>query len=144
MKDIFAPVAALLVGAAILLTGQGLQGTLLPVRASLESFPTIAIGVIGAAYFLGFTLGCMKGGELVTRVGHVRVFLAMTALASATPLMHGLVAEPVLWWLLRITTGFSFAVLYVVIESWLNESATKETRGSIFAIYLVINMTMMM
>ncbi len=141
MKDIFAPVAALLVGAAILLTGQGLQGTLLPVRASLESFPTIAIGVIGAAYFLGFTLGCMKGGELVTRVGHVRVFLAMTALASATPLIHGLVLSPVAWGLLRVMTGFCFAVLYIVIESWLNERATNENRGIIFSTYVMITLT---
>ncbi len=141
MKDIFAPVAALLVGAAILLSGQGLQGTLLPVRASLESFPTVAIGVIGAAYFLGFTFGCMKGGDLVTRVGHVRVFLAMTALASATPLIHGLILNPVAWILLRVLTGFCFAVLYIVIESWLNERATNQNRGIIFSTYVMITLT---
>jgi MFS family permease len=141
MKDIFAPVAALLLGAAILLSGQGLQGTLLPVRASIESFSTVAIGVIGAAYFLGFTLGCMKGGELVTRVGHVRVFLAMTALASATPLIHGLVISPVAWTLLRVLTGFCFAVLYIVIESWLNERATNQNRGIIFSTYVMITLT---
>ena len=141
MKDIFAPVAALLLGAAILLSGQGLQGTLLPVRASIESFSTLAIGVIGAAYFLGFTLGCMKGGELVTRVGHVRVFLAMTALASATPLIHGLVLSPVAWTLLRVLTGFCFAVLYIVIESWLNERATNQNRGVVFSTYVMITLT---
>jgi MFS family permease len=91
MKNTLAPVAALLIGVSILLTGQGLQGTLLPVRASLENFSTISIGVIGGAYFLGFTIGCLKGVALVQRVGHVRVFAAMTALASATPLLHALV-----------------------------------------------------
>ena len=83
---VLAPVAALLLSASILLAGQGLQATLLPVRASLESFSTIAIGSMGAAYFFGFTLGCLKGGELVRRVGHIRVFLAMSAIASAAPL----------------------------------------------------------
>ncbi len=82
MKNALAPVATLLVGVAILLTGQGMQGTLLPVRASMELFSTFSIGVIGAAYFFGFTLGCLKGGILVKNVGHVRVFLAMSALAS--------------------------------------------------------------
>ena len=62
MKYALAPVAALLVGVAILMTGAGLQGTLLPVRASLEAFSTVSIGVMGAAYFLGFTLGCLRGG----------------------------------------------------------------------------------
>lgn len=86
MKHALAPVAALLLGVAILLTGQGLQTTLIPVRASLEQFSTVGIGVMGGAYFFGFTLGCLRRGELVRRVGHVRVFLAMTALGSSAPL----------------------------------------------------------
>ncbi|MDA0707146.1 MAG: hypothetical protein O2907_09945 [Proteobacteria bacterium] len=95
MKKALAPVATLLIGVSILLTGQGLQGTLLPVRAVLEEFSTLSIAIMGAAYFFGFTLGCIKGGELVKRVGHVRVFLAMTSLASAVPLLHGMVLDPI-------------------------------------------------
>ena len=143
MKHALAPVAALLIGVSILLTGQGLQGTLLPVRASLEDFSTISIGVIGGAYFLGFTLGCLKSGELIQRVGHVRVFAAMTALASASPLLHGLVVSPWVWSLLRLITGFCFAVLYVVIESWLNERSTNENRGIIFSTYVMITLTVL-
>ena len=37
-------VGPLLLGVAILLTGQGLQSTLLPMRATLESFSPIAVG----------------------------------------------------------------------------------------------------
>jgi len=121
MRRALAPVAALLLGVSILLTGQGLQGTLLPVRATLEGFSTVAIGVMGGAYFFGFTVGCLRGGELIKRVGHIRVFLAMTALASASPLLHGLVLYEWVWTFLRMLTGFCFAVLYIVIESWLNE-----------------------
>ncbi|MGI9220861.1 MAG: MFS transporter [Woeseiaceae bacterium] len=143
MKNALAPVATLLVGVSILLAGLGLQGTLLPVRASLESFSTFAIGVIGAAYFLGFTLGCLKGGELVKSVGHVRVFLAMTALGSAAPLIHGLLLDPVAWTMLRFLTGFCFAVLFVVIESWLNERSSNEDRGIVFSTYVMITLTVM-
>lgn len=143
MIPAIAPVAALLIGVAILLTGQGLQGTLLPVRATLENFPTLAVGVIGATYFLGFTIGCWQGTGLVKSVGHVRVFAAMTALASASPLLHGMWINLWSWSLLRFISGFCFAVLYVVIESWLNESATNENRGSIFSAYVLINMTML-
>ena len=137
------PVAALLIGVAILLTGQGLQGILVPVRAGLENFPTIAIGLIGAGYFLGFTVGCLKTGALVQRVGHVRVFAAMTALASAVPLFHGMWTNPLVWGLLRVISGFCFAVLYVVIESWLNERATNENRGIVFSTYVFITLTVM-
>jgi MFS family permease len=136
-------VAALLVGAAILLTGQGLQGTLLPVRASLESFSTISIGLMGTTYFLGFTFGCLKGASLIRGVGHVRVFAAMTAIASAMPILHGLWVNPWVWSLLRFITGFCFAILYLVIESWLNERSTNENRGSVFSAYVLINMTVL-
>ena len=47
MIRVLAPVTALLISVSILLTGQGLQCTLLPVRASVEAFPTIAIGATG-------------------------------------------------------------------------------------------------
>jgi len=136
-------VAALLVGAAILLTGQGLQGTLIPVRATLEDFSTISIGLIGTTYFLGFTFGCLKGALLISGVGHVRVFAAMTAIASAVPLLHGLWVDPWVWGALRFVTGFCFAILYLVIESWLNERSTNKNRGGVFSAYVLINMTVL-
>lgn len=64
----------LLVAVAILLTGQGLQGVLLPVRANLEQFSTLSVGFIGGTYLLGFTLGCLLGARMIRRVGHVRFF----------------------------------------------------------------------
>ena len=138
-----ASVAALLFGTAILLTGQGLQGTLIPVRATLENFSTISIGLMGATYFLGFTFGCWKGAVLIRAVGHVRVFAAMTATASAIPLLHGLWVNPWVWSSLRFVTGFCFAVLYLVIESWLNERSTNDNRGGVFSAYILINMTVL-
>ena len=143
MRHALASVAALLIGVSILLTGQGLQGTLLPVRAGLEAFSTVSIGIMGAAYFFGFTLGCLRGGDLVGRVGHVRVFLAMTALGSAAPLVHGLFLSPLAWALLRMISGFCFAVLYIVIESWLNERATNENRGVVFSTYAMISLSVL-
>lgn len=143
MIRLLSPVAPLLLGVGILLAGQGLQGTLLPVRASLEGFSTLAIGMMGGAYFFGFTLGCLRGPKLVFRVGHIRVFAAMTAAASAAPLLHGLWLETWLWWLLRFVTGYCFAVLYVVIESWLNEVSSNESRGAVFSAYTLITLTVL-
>ena len=143
MMRMLTPVAALLLGVAILLTGQGLQSTLLPVRANMESFPTLAIGLMGGAYFLGFTLGCLRGIQLVQKLGHVRVFAAMAALASAAPLLHALWLDTWVWWMLRLTSGYCFAVLYVVIESWLNEQSSNENRGTVFSAYVFISMTVL-
>ncbi len=143
MRGAIASVATLLFGTAILLTGQGLQGILLPLRATLEDFSTISIGLMGASYFLGFTFGCWKGAELIRGAGHVRVFAAMTAVASAIPIFHGLWVNPWLWSSLRFLTGFCFAVLYLVIESWLNERSTNQNRGTVFSAYILINMTVL-
>ncbi|MEE4174300.1 MAG: MFS transporter [Xanthomonadales bacterium] len=143
MRQALASVAALLLGTAILLAGQGLQGILLPVRATLENFSSQAIGFFGGAYFLGFTLGCWLGVPMIRRAGHVRVFAAMTALASAAPLLHGLWINLGSWVALRLISGFCFAVLYVVIESWLNERASNEDRGVVFSAYILINMTVL-
>jgi MFS family permease len=138
-----APVASLLLGVAILLAGQGLQSTLIPLRANLEAFSTIGIGLMGGAYFLGFTIGCLRGVKLVQKLGHVRVFAAMAAIASATPLILALFVNVWAWWLLRLISGFCFAILYVVIESWLNEKSSNENRGLVFSAYTFISMTVM-
>ncbi len=141
MTAAVAPVAALLLSVAFLLMGNGLQGTLLPVRASVESFGALEIGLLGSSYFLGFTIGCLYGPHVVRRAGHIRTFTAMVAIASCVVLGHALVVEAISWWVMRAATGFCFAVLYMVIESWLNEKSTNENRGFIFSIYTIINLT---
>ncbi len=138
-----APVSALLLSVVFLLMGNGLQGTLLPVRAQLELFSTGDIGILGSFYFLGFASGCYFGPHLVRRVGHIRAFAAMVSLASTATLVHVLVLEPLFWWPVRAITGFCFAVLYMVIESWLNEKSTNEIRGLVFSIYTIINLVVL-
>lgn len=134
-----APIGALLLSVALLLTGNGLQGTLLPVRASIEGFGELSIGVLGASYYSGFVLGCLMTPRLISRVGHIRVFAAMVAVASATPLLHALVVTPAFWWILRALTGLCLASIYLVIESWLNERSTTANRGTIFTTYTTVN-----
>lgn len=144
MAKTFAPIAALLLSVALLIMGNGLQGTLLPVRASLEAFDALEIGVMGSAYYLGFVLGCVRGGPLIRRVGHIRVFTALAAIASTVALVHAISITPWSWWLLRALTGFCFAGLYVVIESWLNDKADNSNRGTIMGVYTMINLSVIM
>lgn len=141
MSKSFAPIAALLLSVALLLMGNGLQGTLLPVRANIEAFSQLDIGVMGSVYFLGFAIGCYFGPYLVRRVGHIRTFAAMVAIASSVVLAHSLIVESLSWWVMRGMTGLCFAVLYLVIESWLNAKATNENRGLVFSAYTIVNLT---
>ena len=141
MRSAIAPISALLLSVAILLTGNGLQGILLPIRAQIEAFSTFEIGIMGSAYYLGFAAGCLFTTHLVRLVGHIRAFTAMICVASSVTLVHALLLAPLAWWPLRAVTGFCFAGLYMVIESWLNERATNENRGTIFSIYTIITLT---
>ena len=141
MSAAFAPITALLLSVVLLLMGNGLQGTLLPVRANLEAFSATDIGILGSAYFFGFAAGCLYGPRLIRRAGHIRAFAALVAIASCVVLVHSLFLNAYLWWVLRAMTGFCFAVLYMIIESWLNEKSTNETRGFVFSLYTIINLT---
>lgn len=143
MSAAFAPITALLLSVALLLMGNGLQGTLLPVRANIEAFSSTDIGILGSAYFFGFAAGCLYGPRLIRRAGHIRAFTALVAIASCVVLVHSLFLDPFLWWVLRAMTGFCFAALYMIIESWLNEKATNETRGFVFSLYTIINLTVL-
>jgi MFS family permease len=140
MPAVLVSVSALLLGAAILLLGNGLLGILLPVRASLENFATTSIGLIASAYSAGFVLGCVAMPHVVQRVGHIRTFAVMAAIAACAALVMVLAVDPVIWILLRMVTGIAFAGLYMVIESWLNEKASNTNRGRMFATYMVIQL----
>lgn len=144
LKQSMLSVSALMISVAVLLMGNGLLGTLIPVRANLESFSGIDIGILGSFYFIGFTLGCLTAPVLISRVGHIRTYLAFVAVAAIAVLVHALAVDVWMWWLMRAITGFSFSVIFIVIESWLNERSDNTTRGTVLSIYMVINLTVLM
>jgi len=143
MREILRPITALLLSVAILLLGNGLQIFIIPVRAELESFSAFEIGITGAFYYGGLLAGCYFCPMAVARVGHIRAFAAFAAFATLAPLVHPISSSVFIWCILRAMTGVSFAGLYIAIESWLNGAASNENRGTVFAIYTGINLTVM-
>ncbi|MAN46283.1 MAG: MFS transporter [Hyphomonas sp.] len=133
-------IGSLLIAAAILYAGNGLQSTLLAVRADLEGFPTAVIGGLTSAYFAGFILGCRFVPGMIKNVGHIRAFVALASIASSSALAHVLFVDPVSWAFLRFVTGFSFAGLTMVLESWINERATNANRGKILSVYRMVDL----
>ena len=79
---------ALLFGMSVVMLGNGLQGSLLGLRATLEGFPTAVTGLVMSGYFAGFAAGSTLAPRLVARVGHIRVFAALASLASIAALSH--------------------------------------------------------
>jgi MFS family permease len=132
-------VASILASVLIFLIGTGLFNTVTPVRAHLAGFSDLLIGIIGSAYYAGFIGGCFVGPRMIARVGHSRTFAVAAGVAAVTPLMQSLMFGVVPWIVARCVFGFAAASLYMVIESWLNDRATGETRGRIFAAYMTVN-----
>ncbi len=131
---------ALLLGMGLIMLGNGLQATLLGVRASIEGFDTSTTGLIMSGYFLGLIIGCNFVPKMIGRVGHIRTFGALASLASTSILVQAVFIEPAVWLAMRLVTGFSYAGLYIVAESWLNEAAENESRGQLLSFYMLVSL----
>ena len=131
---------ALLLGMFLLQIGNGLQASLMGVRGAIEGFSTFEISLIGSAYFIGFLGGSRMAPKFIAQVGHVRVFAALASLISAVVISYPIITDPYAWMALRVAIGFSLSGVYVTAESWLNNSATNDTRGQSLSAYMLMQM----
>ena len=116
----------------------GFQGSLLGVRAVQEEFSLTATGFMMSGYFIGYFIGAATIPNIISRVGHIRVFAAFASLASLIILVHSILIHPFIWFLLRVLTGVSMVCMYTVAESWLNDRSSNKNRGSVLSVYMVI------
>ena len=136
--NVIAAAWPLLLGMGVLMLGAGLQSTLLALRGTLEGFPPPVTGIIMSCYYLGYLAGTRIAPPLLLKVGHIRVFAALAAVASAAILLQGSFINPWTWGVMRLLSGLCFAGIYVVAESWLNDRASRANRGQLFAVYMVV------
>ncbi|MGD1036472.1 MAG: MFS transporter [Roseiarcus sp.] len=131
--------AALLLSVFLLIAGNSLIGVLAPLRASLDGFPDLTIGLLGSVYFAGMLAGTLATPAILRRAGHIRAFSAFVALGIvAVILMPGWVA-PAPWMVCRGALGFVFAGIYAVVESWINAKASNANRGALYGVYQIVN-----
>jgi MFS family permease len=136
--NVIAQTWPLLLGMGVLMLGAGLQSTLLGFRATLDGFPTVVTGVVMSCYYVGYVFGTKIAPPLLRQLGHIRVFATLAAIASIAVLVHGSFVNPIAWGAMRLLSGLCFAGIYVVAESWLNDRATRENRGRLFAVYMLV------
>ena len=116
----------------------GFQGSLLGVRAVQEEFSLTSTGFMMSGYFVGYFIGAATIPKIISRVGHIRVFAAFASLASLIILIHSILVNPFIWFLLRVLTGISMVCIYTVAESWLNDRSSNKNRGKVLSIYMII------
>lgn len=139
MRKSLGPIVSLLLGIGFLLAGNGLLFTLLPLRGSLEHFEGFALGLIASSYYVGFGAGCVLAPYAILSAGHIRAFAALVALAVTVALAYDLAPNVYAWVALRLINGFCLAGIYLVIESWLNNRTTNDTRGLVMSAYVMVN-----
>ena len=101
---------ALFLGMGCIMMAYGFQGSLLGVRAVQEEFSLTATGFMMSGYFVGYFIGAATIPNIISRVGHIRVFAAFASLASLVILIHSILINPFIWFLLRVLTGVSMGI----------------------------------
>ena len=129
---------ALFLGMGCIMMAYGFQGSLLGVRAVQEEFSLTSTGFMMSGYFIGYFIGAATIPNVISRVGHIRVFAAFASLASLVILVHSIMIHPLIWFLLRVLTGISMVCIYTVAESWINDRSNNKNRGSVLSIYMVV------
>lgn len=133
------PLIPILLAAGILLGGNGLQGTLIALRGAEEGFSPTMIGFMGTAYYAGFLIGCLAIVRIMRAVGHIRAFSALAAIAASVTLVMLVAIDISVWSACRFVSGFCFAGLFTVTESWLNSGVSNKSRAKVLSLYRIID-----
>jgi MFS family permease len=137
MFQTLSSVAALLLGAMIMMTGNSLLALTLPLKLDAAAFAHEVVGFTMAAYFGGLWAGAVYGRRLIGAVGHIRAFAGFAGIVGAVALAYPMLFNPLIWGVLRFVSGFCVAGVFAIIESWLNERSENKTRGQVLSIYMI-------
>lgn len=132
------PILPVLLGVAFIELALGALTPLVGVVLAERRVANDVIGLVTSAYFVGFLLGTLSAYRVIDRVGHIRAFSVFAVIAGNAALLHLVFEQPYAWIVLRVLIGYGIAGQFVIVESWLNDKATSENRGQVFAIYLVV------
>lgn len=132
-----AAIGTLIVATSIVQLANGFFGTFFSLRVTLEGFGATIAGLMLSSYFAGFTVGALRCGSIIERIGHIRAYAAFGGLAAAATSAMPFLVGPLPWIVLRAIIGFGCAGLFIATESWLNAKAPPESRGRVFSVYMV-------
>jgi len=111
---------------------------LLGVRAVAEKFSLVSTGFMMSGYFVGYFVGARTVPNIISGVGHIRVFAAFASIASLGILIHSIFINPFTWFFLRIINGFCMVCIFTIAESWLNDRSSNKNRGKVLSIYMIV------
>jgi MFS family permease len=137
MLRVYVSVASIILSTLILQLGNGMIGPTVVLRASAQGEGAAIVGLIPAAYGVGFIVGCFWGRRLIAGIGHIRAFSVAAGLLAALAIAMQLVPETHAWIALRGVMGACIAVISTCADSWVGNSTPGNLRGRILALYSV-------
>lgn len=137
MLDVLKKTLSPLISLFIFALCSGFFLTVLSLAMHLHEEPPLLIGAMTGVFYVGLVCGSFRIEPFIARVGHIRAFSAFASALAVMSLLHGMVYNLPLWFVLRFFTGFGTAGIFVVIESWLLCSGTDSTRGRIVSLYMI-------
>lgn len=139
MSSPFRSFSSLFSTTLIMVLGAGLLTTYLGLSLARDGVAQLWIGAMMSAYYFGLVVGSKVGHRLIARVGHIRTFVASAGIVTASALGHALTDVLEIWLVLRLIVGTGMMCQYMVLESWLNEQAESNQRGTVFAGYMIVS-----
>lgn len=133
------PVMPVLLGIILIEAALGIVGAVMGIQMASREVPSFLIGIVFSAYYGGFLAGSLTCERLINRVGHIRAFGVFAVSASIATLLLAVTDDIYAWTLFKAMTGYAIAGAFVVIESWLNDKASEDNRGRLFAVYMVVS-----
>jgi MFS family permease len=133
------PVVPVLLGIILIEASLGIVGAVMGIQMASREVPSFLIGIVFSAYFVGFLAGSLTCERLINRVGHIRAFGVFAVCASISTLLLAVTINIYAWIAFKVMAGYAIAGAFVVIESWLNDKASEDNRGRIFAVYMVVS-----
>jgi MFS family permease len=121
----------------LLQAANGLLQALLPLRMQAEGLSISAIGLVAAAYGLGFSTGCVLAPAFIRHVGYIRAFASLAAIVSVVVLVMTQAHSTWMWVVLRVLTGVTLACVFTATDGWISASATSTHRGRMLSFYTI-------
>lgn len=137
MRLLMVSLFSLFFSLVLVVTGNAYLLTLIGVQLGQTGTEPTLVGLIMVCYSVGFVAGAFFAPKLLLRVGHIRSFAALAALAAMASITYPLIDTLWFWGVLRALGGFAVAALFVAIESWLSAVANNDNRARLFALYQI-------
>lgn len=135
MLKILTSLVALIAAVSLVTLANSTMTTVMPLRMLQDGASEARVAVFGAAYFLGFAVGCFSEPPRILRIGYIRAFAAAAALCTTLAVVMDMTDSTLLWVVLRFFMGLAVAAIFATVDGWINATTPDAMRGKVFATY---------